>query len=147
MTNRNLVAIWVRRFLLEHVVADRNLSPNTQASYRDALALLLPFAAKESRQAVDLLEVESLSPELVRRFLAHLESERHCSHDTESSWLAAIHAFALRRYAQSRASGVVRRSDRHPLQEGGQGHAALPREARDGRGPRRAGPSNEHRCA
>ena len=36
----------MRRFLLEHVVGDRN-SRNTQASYRDALALLLPFAARK----------------------------------------------------------------------------------------------------
>lgn len=94
MTNGNLVATWVRRFLLEHVVADRNLSRNTQASYRDALALLLPFVARETRQAVDQLEVERLSPEVVRRFLAHLESQRHCSPTTRNQRLAAIHAFA-----------------------------------------------------
>ena len=45
MTSKNLVAPWVRRFLLEHIVADLNLSRNTQASYRDAMTLLLPFAA------------------------------------------------------------------------------------------------------
>ena len=46
MSNKNLIALWVRRFLLEHIVADLNLSRNTQASYRDAMTLLLPFAAK-----------------------------------------------------------------------------------------------------
>ncbi len=94
MTNKNLVATWVRRFLLEHVVADLNLSRNTQASYRDALALLLPFAAKQRGQAIDQLEVEGLSPEVIRRFLAHLEGERHCSVSTRNQRLAAIHAFA-----------------------------------------------------
>jgi site-specific recombinase XerD len=94
MTSTNLVAAWVRRFLLEHVVGDLNLSRNTQASYRDALALFLPFAAKETRQAVDQLEVERLSPEVVRLFLAHLESERQCSVATRNQRLAAIHAFA-----------------------------------------------------
>jgi integrase/recombinase XerD len=94
MTNKNLVATWVRRFLLEHVVADLNLSRNTQASYRDALALLLPFAAKQGGQAIDQLELECLSPEVVRRFLAHLEVERHCSVTTRNQRLAAIHAFA-----------------------------------------------------
>lgn len=94
MTNKNLVATWVRRFLLEHVIGDLNLSRNTQASYRDALALLFPFAAKHLGQAVDQLEVESLSPELVRLFLAHLEGERHCSGSTRNQRLAAIHAFA-----------------------------------------------------
>ena len=36
---------WVRRFLLEHLVSERNLSRNTQASYRDTLTLLLPLPA------------------------------------------------------------------------------------------------------
>lgn len=94
MTNKNLVAAWVRRFLIEHVVADLNLSRNTQASYRDALALLLPFAAKQGVRAIDQLEVERLSPEVVRLFLAHLEVERHCSVATRNQRLAAIHAFA-----------------------------------------------------
>lgn len=94
MTNRNLVAPWVRRFLLEHVVADLNLSRNTQASYRDALALFLPFAAKEHRQSVDQLEVEHLSPEVVRLFLGYLEDKRRCSVSTRNQRLAAMHAFA-----------------------------------------------------
>ncbi len=94
MSNKNLVAPWVRRFLLEHVVADLNLSRNTQASYRDAMTLLLPFAAKQQGQAIDQLEIEHLAPDVVRRFLAHLEVERHCSVSTRNQRLAAIHAFA-----------------------------------------------------
>ena len=94
MSNANLVATWVRRFLLEHVVAELNLSRNTQASYRDALVLLLPFAAKRRNHPIDQLEVEDLSPEVVRLFLAHLEDERHCCVSTRNQRLAAIHAFA-----------------------------------------------------
>jgi site-specific recombinase XerD len=94
MTDRNLVAPWVRRFLLENAVATLNLSRNTQASYRDALALLLPFAAGERHRPVDQLEVADLSPELVRRFLGYLEEVRHCSISTRNQRLAASHAFA-----------------------------------------------------
>lgn len=94
MTNRDLVAPWVRRFLLEHVVAELNLSRNTQASYRDALALFLPFAAKEQRRPIDQLEIEQLSPEVIRRFLGHLEEKRRCSVSTRNQRLAAIHSFA-----------------------------------------------------
>jgi integrase/recombinase XerD len=94
MTNRNLVGTWVRRFLLEHLVGDLNLSRNTQASYRDALALLLPFVAQNARQPIDQLEVERLTPEVVRGFLAHLEGERHCSVTTRNQRLAAIHSFS-----------------------------------------------------
>jgi site-specific recombinase XerD len=42
---------WIRRFLLEHLVSDRNLARNTQQSYRDTLALLLPFVAKQLRSS------------------------------------------------------------------------------------------------
>src|SRR5260370_40132221 len=94
MTDRNLVAPWVRRFLLEHVVADLNLSRNTQASYRDALVLFLPFAAKERRQPVDQLQIESLSPDVVRSFWAYTAVERHCSVSTRTRRLTAIHSFA-----------------------------------------------------
>lgn len=151
MTNKHLVATWVRRFLLEHVVADLNLSRNTQASYRDALALLLPFAAKQGGQAIDRLELECLSTEVVRRFLAHLEVERHCLVTTRNQRLAAIHAFARFVGARTRAPRVVRRADRHPIQESGEGHAAIPREARDGRGPRGtrppSGPRSPRPCS
>src|SRR3989441_7026674 len=85
---------WVRRFLLEHLIGDLNLSRNTQASYRDTLTLLLPHAAKQLGQAVDQLEVEDLSPDVVRRFLIHIEDERQCSTSTRNQRLAAIHAFA-----------------------------------------------------
>jgi hypothetical protein len=37
MSDLTLLGPWVRRFLLEHLVAERNLARNTQVSYRDAL--------------------------------------------------------------------------------------------------------------
>jgi integrase len=46
MPNSHPLGPFVRRFLLEHIVADRNLSLNTQKSYRDALLLLLRFVAE-----------------------------------------------------------------------------------------------------
>jgi len=46
-----LIGSWVKRFLLEHLVAERNLAHNTQKSYRDTLVLLLPFASAQKRKA------------------------------------------------------------------------------------------------
>ena len=37
MNDPSLLGPWVRRFLLEHLVGERNLARNTQVSYRDAL--------------------------------------------------------------------------------------------------------------
>src|SRR5262245_4250520 len=85
---------FVRRFLLEHLVGDLNLSRNTQRSYRDTLVLLLPFLSAQIQKEADKLTVSDLSAELVRKFLSHLEEERRCSISTRNQRLAAIHALA-----------------------------------------------------
>jgi integrase/recombinase XerD len=85
---------WVRRFLLEHLVGERNLARNTQHSYRDALTLLIPFIAGQVQKKVDQLEVEHLTAEYVQQFLQHLEESRGCSVPTRNQRLAAIHALA-----------------------------------------------------
>lgn len=94
MRNNTLIGPWVRRFLLEHLVTDRNLSRNTQASYRDTLVLLLPFMSKAREKAVDRLTIDELSPAVVRSFLEYLEKERGCSGATRNLRLATIHSLA-----------------------------------------------------
>ena len=94
MRDNSLLGPWVRRFLLEHVVAERNLSRNTQQSYRDSLTQIIPFVAERVHKHVDKLTVEEMSAELVRDFLAHVETSRGCGIATRNSRLAAIHAMA-----------------------------------------------------
>ncbi len=94
MKDDSLLGPWVRRFLLEHLVAERNLSLNTQASYRDTLMLLLPFASRQGGGAIDRMTVEDLSSEIVRKFLDHLERDRQCSGVTRNQRLATIHSLA-----------------------------------------------------
>lgn len=94
MRNTNLLGPWIRRFLLEHLVGERNLARNTQASYRDTLTLLLPFVAKKAHQMIDRLLVEEVSSSRVRLFLLHLEKDRGCSVATRNQRLSAIHALA-----------------------------------------------------
>ena len=94
MTDRTSLGHWVRRFLLQYAASERNLSPNTRASYRDMLVLLLPYVAKSKGAAVDTLVVTDLSAQVVRDFLAHLESERQCSTATRNQRLGSIHALA-----------------------------------------------------
>jgi integrase/recombinase XerD len=94
MNDKQLVGPWVRRFLLEYLVAERNLSGNTQASYRDTLTLLLPFASASVGHAIDRMTVEDLTPSIVRQFLDHLERDRHCSGVTRNQRLAMIHSLA-----------------------------------------------------
>jgi integrase/recombinase XerD len=94
MRNITLMGLWVRRFLLEHLVAERNLARNTQCSYRDTMVLLLPFMSRFLKTPVDQLAVSDLSPRLVRRFLEHLENDRGCSGGTRNLRLGAIHSLA-----------------------------------------------------
>lgn len=94
MTETPLLGPWVRRFLLDYLVNERNLAVNTRRSYRDTLILLLPFVAQHQHTAIDRLNVEQLSPALVRGFLQELETVRHCATATRNQRLAAIHAFA-----------------------------------------------------
>jgi len=94
MSDRNLLSPWIRRFLLEHLVAERNFARNTQKSYRDTLALLLPFVSSRSGTAIDRLSVDHLSATAVRAFLEHVERERHCSVATRNQRLGAIHSLA-----------------------------------------------------
>ena len=94
MTDNTLLGPWIRRFLLEYLVQDRNLRENTQHSYRDCLTLLLPFLANKVGQTVERLTIEHLSADHVRLFLHHLEEQRNCAISTRNQRLAAIHSLA-----------------------------------------------------
>ena len=94
MTDATLLGPWVRRFLLEHLIGERNLARNTQRSYRDTLAVLLPFTATHAGLPIDRLTIDHLSAERVRAFLRHLEEGRGCALATCNQRLAALHAFA-----------------------------------------------------
>lgn len=85
---------WVRRFLLEHLIGERNLSVNTQRSYRDTLALLIPFVAHQAHKKVDELTVIDVSEKCVGGFLVDLEEVRRCCTSTRNQRLAAVHAFS-----------------------------------------------------
>ena len=94
MTDHAMLGPWIRRFLLEYLVQERNLSLNTQRSYRDMLALLLPYVGDHLKKSVDRLRVDDLSADLVRQFLADLEAKRHCIAATRNQRLGGLHALA-----------------------------------------------------
>ena len=100
MPERESLGPWLRRFLAEYIVTERNLARNTRTSYRDAFSLLLPFVSRKLRKPVDRLAVRDLTSGLVLKFLAHLEEDRGCSVRTRNQRLAAIRAFA--RFVSSR---------------------------------------------
>ncbi|HEU4728897.1 MAG TPA: tyrosine-type recombinase/integrase [Kofleriaceae bacterium] len=83
---------FVRRFLLEEVVADRNLTLNTQRSYRDSIRLLLRFLDEHHAIEPTRVTVEQITGAVARTFLAHLEEHRGNSVSTRNQRLAAIHS-------------------------------------------------------
>ena len=93
MTEPHLLGPYIRRFLLEHVVADRCLSRNTQKSYRDAIRLLLRFFANHYSVDVTQLTVEQFTVEAVRAFLIYRQKEHSNSAATRNQRLAVIHSF------------------------------------------------------
>ena len=108
MNDKRTLGPWVRRFLMEHLPDDRNLSRNTQQSYRDALRLLIVFAAGKVRKKADRLLLADIDADLVRVFLRHLEEERGCTISTRNQRLAAYPCVrCLRRTAQPGGSRLV----------------------------------------
>ena len=73
-------------------LAQRRVSSNTVASYRDCFRLLLRFVAERSGQAPATLELADLSADVVGAFLDHLEVERHNGTSTRNLRLTAIHS-------------------------------------------------------
>ena len=90
----DLLGPWVRRFLLEYLVGERHFAENTRRSYRDTLALLIPFLATATKTSVDRLRVEDVAADGVRQFLGHLEQARACRITTRNQRLAALHSLA-----------------------------------------------------
>jgi integrase/recombinase XerD len=94
MKATSYISFWIKRFLLEYLITTRNLSKNTQVSYRDTFKLLLPFSAKKKKTSIDKLLVEDISADITKAFLTDIETKRNCSTSTRNQRLSAVHAFA-----------------------------------------------------
>lgn len=80
-------------FFLRYLADERGVSPNTTASYRDSVKLLLQYTAKRLSRSVDRLAIEDLTSPLVLDFLADLETNRGNTTRTRNARLAAIQTF------------------------------------------------------
>ncbi|MDD9941116.1 MAG: tyrosine-type recombinase/integrase [Myxococcales bacterium] len=92
MPDCHLMGPFVRRFLLEELVADRNLTLNTQKSYRDGIRLLFDFVAERHSTDPTRVTVEDIDAAVVRSFLVHLEEDRGNSIATRNQRLAVLHS-------------------------------------------------------
>lgn len=94
MSESNMLAPWVRRFLVEYLVTMRGMARSTQLSYRDTLAKVIRHAAHAVGKRPDLLNVDDLSRELITQFLPSTASNKGLTARTINQRLAALHTFA-----------------------------------------------------
>lgn len=83
----------VQGFFCQRLIAQRNASPQTVASYRDTLRLLLRYAEGRLGKRPTSLSLADLDASFVLDFLDHLEKERGNSIRTRNARLAAIRSF------------------------------------------------------
>ena len=71
----------------------RNATPATLASYRDALRMLILFASARLRKKPAALALDDLDRDIVLAFVDELEEKRNNSVATRNARLAAIRSF------------------------------------------------------
>lgn len=80
----------IQAFFGNRLIAQRDLSRKTVASYRDTFRLLLRFVERDYGHAPASLTLSDLSTEMTLSFLDHLDNERGNSVRTRNARLAAI---------------------------------------------------------
>ncbi len=79
-------------FFTQRLVAQRNASPHTIASYRDCFRLVLSYVHTTTGIAPAKLDFADLDAKVIAGFLDHLETERNVTISTRNARLAAIHS-------------------------------------------------------
>ena len=83
----------VQQFFTDYLLAQRAMSPNTVASYRDAMLLFLDFAHKRLGKTPTQLRLADIEPDLILAFLDDLERQRNNSVRSRNLRLTALRAF------------------------------------------------------
>jgi len=93
-----LLAPALQRYFTDYAHAQRDLSPNTIAAYRDTWRLLIKHMTATTNVHAGKLELDMLDAQAVSGFLDHLQAQRGNSARTRNARLTAIRAvlaFAL----------------------------------------------------
>jgi len=93
MTSPSLVGPLLQFFFSEYLIAQRRVSPQTIASYRDTFRLLLQFVDRETGIGPTALPITRLDADIILRFLDDLEKNRGNSVVSRNLRLTAIRSF------------------------------------------------------
>jgi len=111
-----LLAPTLQAFFSDRLITQRNASPQTIASYRDTLRLLLAFAAEQTGKHPCDLDSDDLNAPLIGAFLNYLERERGNTRTRNKPARGDPLLLPLRRAAPPRAPRDDRTGDRDPVQ-------------------------------
>jgi len=81
------------KFLSEYLPYERNMSPNTVASYRDTFVQYISYMKDVQNIKVERLTLDMLTRQRVLDFLSWVQKERCCGIATRNHRLASIHSF------------------------------------------------------
>jgi len=87
-----LLAAPLQRYFTHYAHTQRDLSPNTIASYRDTWRLLIKYATHTLGISADKIDLSLIDTELVTSFLEHLRTVRGNNAVTRNARLTAIRA-------------------------------------------------------
>ena len=78
MKNRKIaetehLGYWLRPFLVEYLIVTRNLSRNTQMSYRDTFRMLVSYVSTLTSITINNLTISDITTEIITKFLDYLE--------------------------------------------------------------------------
>ena len=108
MTPAPCFAALLERFFIQRLMAQRQASPHTIASYRDTFRLLLCFAEKQLRKPPSALALADLDASLISAFLDDLEQNRGVIARTRNLRLTAIRSFfRYAAYQEPASSGQI----------------------------------------
>ena len=80
----------LQSFFTDRLIAQRHCSPQTIASYRDTMRLLVNYANAATGLRPCELDLADINAELITAFLDYLEHDRHNTIGTRNARLAAI---------------------------------------------------------
>lgn len=82
----------LQSFFTDRLHRQRQASTHTIAAYRDAIKLLVVYAAERTAKAPSALAIADLDAPLIGAFLNHLETSRNNNVRTRNARLAAVHS-------------------------------------------------------
>ena len=87
------LAMLLESFFHSRLTKQKNVSLSTVASYRDALRMLILFAAERTGRKPCSLAIKDIDRDLILAFLDELERKRKNSISTRNARLTAIRSF------------------------------------------------------